>query len=502
MNKIVSKIVLGLLLVSMMFTVFFPNGNISDVFKVEKAYAIFVEDPGNLVANIGNWVADIGSLLEYVGQVLLAVAKEELKKQILDQLVNQVIQWIQGGAKGKPQFVTDFGGFLKDAAQKSVGQFAEELGLSFLCEPFNLQLRFALFPVAKFGGGDSRFSCTLDRIVANIEDFQNDFRNGSWIAFDQNYEPQNNFFGALITSNLAKNSTVAKGVSKASQLANQANGWISNEQCEEDSSSNSEDIDGDGKKGDISSTCTVTTPGKQIGDATSKALESGFDYIVNADGVGGYVAAILDAALNQLIIAGANGLLGKNVSQGQNNQADPCLGLSGDSLRVCREFEGIKNNQTKAQIQKITTQAGPQIKSRRAADSEMNLIIAKLDSYEVSLNDFLRNMGSCTDTDRNEVRTELQFATSTRIIILAEKQDNQNILDILDNGIAEMNALASSTSSGSAARISEIVTQLEPYITDVTAGDNLLSRDRTMSTDITTRMNQELKKFDDLLCTP
>src|SRR3989344_9438205 len=110
-KKIFAITVLVAILISLV-PVSLPN------FKAQKTHAIPVLDIPDILATLGNWIL---AILEYV----LDLAVEILKKQLLDYIVDQIIQWIQGG--GKPQFVTDWDGFLKDAANRATGQFLQEL---------------------------------------------------------------------------------------------------------------------------------------------------------------------------------------------------------------------------------------------------------------------------------------------------------------------------------------------------------------------------------------
>jgi len=115
-----------------------------------------------------------------------------LKRQVIGQMVDQTVAWIQGD--GKPKFVTDWKGLLEDAGQAAAGEFAKELGLGFLCQPFSAQLQIALLPVKKFS---KRAECTLDKIVGNINNFREDFRNGGWIAYSESWKPQNNLTSTI-----------------------------------------------------------------------------------------------------------------------------------------------------------------------------------------------------------------------------------------------------------------------------------------------------------------
>ncbi len=210
-----------------------------------------------------------------------------LQKAILDVVVDQIITYIQGG--GKPQFVTDWKGFLEDAGQRAVGDFVKSLGAGFLCEPFSLELQIA------FGGGSKKkFSeeakCTLDDIIENVENFSNDFREGGWIAYGETWKVQNNFVSSFI--NISEKLGLEKEAAELAALneAVSGKGFLSSKKCTTDSQ---------GKK-----TCKLVTPGSTLGDLTSKALGSDIDFLLNADQLGDYVSAIVDALLNRVIEEG------------------------------------------------------------------------------------------------------------------------------------------------------------------------------------------------------
>ncbi|MST04311.1 MAG: hypothetical protein EXS49_01965 [Candidatus Pacebacteria bacterium] len=498
MKKKLFKIVSIFSLVSIVLMSFFPGGNIKEVFKTERADAQLTTID---FANLGTALYHV---MEFIATTLKDAAEAEIKKQILDQLVNQIIQWIQGG--GKPKFVSDFGGFLEEAGQNAVGQFAHDLGLEFLCSPFNLQLRFALFPVASFGGGSGRFSCTLDQIVGNIENFQNDFRDGGWILFDRSYEPQNNFYTLLIMANIEKNSRIAQATSKALNAVNQASGYLSTEDCEEDPSSNAPDQDGDGKKGDIASRCVVTTPGKHLGELTSKAIGSDIDFIINADGVGAYVAAIVDAAINSLIISGAEGLLGaKNGHQGQNVRVDPCFGLTGPPFDACKDYQDVKKSQMDLHIIGIKAQVEDQLDDREDAKAEIDSFITKVNNYEVDLNALVAQFNplSCPNktTSLNEINVELAYSTSSKQTKLNEGLENDNIILKFEDALTGMNEILSRETASSTDDIvlARILGDVQSHIINPQEAPDFLGKMKSDTSALEDRIDDKLDRFNKLL---
>ncbi|PIR88985.1 MAG: hypothetical protein COU07_03795 [Candidatus Harrisonbacteria bacterium CG10_big_fil_rev_8_21_14_0_10_40_38] len=254
-------------------------------------------------------------LWSYLQEIGLAI----VKRQILDELVDQIIVWIQGG--GKPKFVTDWGGFLEEAGDRAVGDFLRSNPYTnWLCDPFRFQVDIYLFPVKRF---QNQVTCTLTDVVENINGFYNDFRDGGWIAFHESLKPQNNFYGVtIITSNEILNRR-AEAQANALNEALAGSGYLGTKRCDEDPNYGSggssistddalaSDIDGDGIPGDIQNTCITTTPGTFVADAVSGiAIDAGIvGPIISAKEISEYITAIANAAINKVIENG-DGLLG------------------------------------------------------------------------------------------------------------------------------------------------------------------------------------------------
>jgi len=260
-----------------------------------------------------------------------------LKKRILDTMVDQIIGWIQGN--GKPRFVTDLGGFLDDAGQAAVGDVAHELGLGELCTGISApRIKFRLeTPVFS-----QRVSCTLDDIVGNIDRFKDSFKSGGFIGYQELLLPQNNRYGVeILTESEAERRKSEKQLSLQQEVA-LGQGFLGTAQCLEwearavnsqgktvsqkfpynyagfsephpdpsEPPSTSEIVTGG--VSDIKWVCSkqrTTTPGRLIAGATEKSLTADIDYIINADTLEEYAAAIIDAGINRLIQEGVEGIL-------------------------------------------------------------------------------------------------------------------------------------------------------------------------------------------------
>lgn len=283
--------------------------------------------------------ADVGTALDatavstagHLSQSLLEWAKSFaisiLKRQILDVMVDQVVNWIQNG--GEPRFVTDWEGFFSDIAQNAAGQFVEELGAGFLCDPFALQLKIGLLPVQKFGQ-QSPYACTFDKIVSNVENFYQSFQNGGWIAYDEAGNLQNNYYGALWLAWYGRENYVANKLAAANSKINANKGFLSVQVCRDAKTGlklSQEEIDArasaNGAYSPTSSQgggsfysprgnviCEDTTPGGFVGATLEKTIGVDFDFIVNAQQLGDYAAAIVNALINRVIKEGVNGLRG------------------------------------------------------------------------------------------------------------------------------------------------------------------------------------------------
>lgn len=233
------------------------------------------------------------NLTQQLHQTWLDMLLSIVKKEILDVMVDQITGWIQGG--GEPKFITDWQGFLNDAFQAGVGDVIQQTNLAFLCGPFGLQLRLSLVPPKTFS---SRVTCTLSDIIANIEDFYNDFRNGSWIAYEYSWWPENNYYGTLI---MTYDEMMFRGAQQKEAAQNQAlayNGWLP--------TTNAMNL--------------ITVPGNLVGQMAGKAFgDWQINGLLNATDLEEYATAIGNAAINRLVVEGVSGIQGLSKTANQNN---------------------------------------------------------------------------------------------------------------------------------------------------------------------------------------
>ncbi|MDD2730788.1 MAG: hypothetical protein PHW33_01545, partial [Candidatus Portnoybacteria bacterium] len=92
-----------------------------------------------------SWISALANQKDWLNTVLnkaMTAAWQTLKKQLMNMMVDDIVNWINGG--GEPRFVSDWGSFLSDAADQAGGQFIDQLSLGFLCENLAPTIKIAL----------------------------------------------------------------------------------------------------------------------------------------------------------------------------------------------------------------------------------------------------------------------------------------------------------------------------------------------------------------------
>jgi len=337
------------------------------IFKIQKANAFIVHDPGNTAVNAATKATVWAQLAHILMEWGRKLATEILKDQLIHKLVQQTIRWVQGG--GKPQFITDWKGFLTDAVSRGVGEALYQI-YPRICQPFRPLVEVAFQNVGNIY--DEYVACTLGDIVNNLRNFYNDFRYGGWIAYGSILRPENNYWGELlITHDIAMQKGAQEKEAQKSDVQ-ASKGFLSMKKCVKEKKSapiprsiavqapkmpNTKLICGPVNKPELNikagecifTTCEEyenTTPGGLIADITSQAVgNSPIARIVNAQDVTALVSALVNSGLNKLIQAGQKGLTSlfnsKETSPTQNTVTDindPCFGevIGSESYNECR----------------------------------------------------------------------------------------------------------------------------------------------------------------------
>jgi len=274
-----------------------------------------------------NWIsANLGLSKEAREMIAQAtrIAATLAMYQVLNMLTNQIVKWIQGG--GTPQFISDWKGFLTDAADKAGGLFIDKyLGAGYLCESFDLSVKIALLPVPTF---EERVACSISDIVVNVNDFANDFSQGSWKGWIKLTKPENNFYGGYFNAREEKLQRASEAKEAALKEAETGGGFLSVKVCvkghvgdgEHSSKCNDKDSCKALEKAGIDAAMDefvcdeekVVTPGSAISDMTNEVIKKDFkllqDQIANMTSSLGsyapYVITIANALINRVIQEG------------------------------------------------------------------------------------------------------------------------------------------------------------------------------------------------------
>tara|TARA_B100002051_G_scaffold276694_1_gene326964 strand:+ start:7964 stop:8929 length:966 start_codon:yes stop_codon:yes gene_type:complete len=231
---------------------------------------------------------------------------KETAKLILGEMLQQVTAWVQSGFRGRPLFVQDIEGFLKEVADGVLGEYIEDLGSagSFLCEPFRLDIRIALENSFRNTQNRREYTCRLSDIVGNIDDFisgtQGSFSQGgwnNWFTITSNpgtYTP----YGQYLTAEEGLLERVASRQNSDSEEVRRGNGFLSIKMC-----GGVKSATGGGEQN-----CEVVTPGVVIADRLNDNLGSGRDKLVEAREINDLISALLGQVANTLF-SGSNSLL-------------------------------------------------------------------------------------------------------------------------------------------------------------------------------------------------
>ena len=271
-------------------------------------------------------VSTYAQLGQTIWKFALDAAVETLKRQILNMMVDQIVNWIQGG--GEPKFITDWPAFFREAVDQAGGKFLQQMGLSQLCSPFKALLSAGFIPIPTF---TTRTSCTLTQVGVNLEAFLKSFENGGWIAWNEMIlKPQNNVYGAYIMAWDQYEIEKSAAEKSAAAEAQAGRGFLGVKECLEWDSSQAisacSEVYTDCKaQGSSSEECAqiekqcydqnqickkyqTKTPGSVVGDLAAKAVGSDIDWLVNADDLAAYTSAIANAILNRMFAEGLSGL--------------------------------------------------------------------------------------------------------------------------------------------------------------------------------------------------
>ncbi len=387
--------------------------------------------------------------------------RDVIAKILLDWLVDETVRWIQGG--GKPQFVGNWDKFVKDAANTAVGEAVYQTNAAFLCSPFKLQVQLSLTSPQSF---KQRLNCTLDLIVGNIENFYNDFRTGGWIAYNEYWQPQNNYFGVML---MTHDEIANKAAAAASAAANEAlagAGFVSSKRCKGGGYdvATMNDLES-GKPGSTKSwvkdskgnwcpadQLEIVTPASTVGAAVASAVTSDVQWAAN---IKSWVAALTNAVINRLVKEGLSSMRGSSSSYsgGSYNPYgtyDPTIGTAGGYMKTIilnyqtlldktDELISLKN-QTIAVLEQ-TSSTFAQILARNCPQTVFSFEITNLNNDKNRIEKEIINFQQFADEVYNNLIEARGYTDNTVLAIVQKYEDfsssHQSELEAIYSGAAK-----------------------------------------------------------------
>lgn len=284
------------------------------------------------------------------------VMRDVIAKRIIDYTVDETIKWVQGG--GDPKFISDWDGFMREAGEMAFDSVIKEAELSDICEPFALQLRVALIPETRFKR--ERVDCTISDIVANVQDFYDNFQNGGWLAYGESIKPENNLYMQIVMFDDKVALRTAFNEDQQQQKAATGQGFLSVSKCVEDSEAQEYQSCIEGRGGSEAEcrsyaqqakVCTkeeVQTPGSIVGKAVGESITSDTVWAAN---IQSWTSALVNAAINRLTKEGVAAMTGSS------------SGARADYDAASSEYGSIKEAEMKEDrkdlIDQVETLAGP-----------------------------------------------------------------------------------------------------------------------------------------------
>ncbi len=243
-----------------------------------------------------------------------------MAQRILANITNSLVTWIQSGFQGNPGFVTNIDDLVSQSSNEAIGHFINSTALSFLCQPFSLQVRLALatqFSAQQYSG------CTLTQIDQNIQNFGNTTQAWqSWLKIST--IPMNNQFGAYVQLSSQLGSQLNTRVQNINNELQRNLGFLDFKTCPGGYVVDA--VDGEpgetipsqqGSSGAYCPHLVSTTPGSVV----QGAINTRFGAEYNELAVGDDINQILGALVNEMVsktLTGAGGLLGGH-TQGASN---------------------------------------------------------------------------------------------------------------------------------------------------------------------------------------
>ncbi len=243
-----------------------------------------------------------------------------IARAAIQQITASVVNWINSGFNGQPSFVRNYQQFFTNVADQAAGEFIRGSSLSFLCSPFQLQIRVA---IAQSYARQGAMSCSLTSIIKNVTGFMNgNFSQGGWGGLLQFTSiPTNNPFGAFAYAQVGLTNAQNQAVGQRQQDYILGRGFISSTK-EVNCTVTSGPPAGGTRPGQKTTaieggqyrTCNtvVTTPGSTIAESLNKTLGVSQDSLNLAKSFDEIISALITQLMTRTLQGGLSELSGQS----------------------------------------------------------------------------------------------------------------------------------------------------------------------------------------------
>lgn len=316
-NKLSTRFFTGLILTVFLFSLLVPQKTNAYMGVVD-----VVVDPTNLVQNtvsaVANPITATMTTLEKVKHYVLDPLAWAVAKRMINRLTVQTVNWINSGFQGNPAYLTEPGQFFLNVGDDVASKFLSETSLSQLCTPFKAEVRLALLKNYLSTDSSENYSCRLDILKNNYDQFTQDFSVGGWDGwFEVTQNSQNNPYGVYIDTQNQLAKKIGESVQKYQKQLDYGDGFFSFEVCPQGQTVTQQQID-DGlamgdpnyvgwKAGDCWVKKETSTPGKVIEQQLEGQLGSGIRQLELADSFNEIVSALVTQLVGKITAGGGNG---------------------------------------------------------------------------------------------------------------------------------------------------------------------------------------------------